>query len=67
MAITQFILRVFLASVLALSLAGQAHGQKKKDDAPPPTGIDAATGKILTEAIEALNNENYGGAKSAIS
>ena len=67
MAITQFILRVFVASVLALSLAGQAYGQKKKDDAPPPTGIDAATGKILTEAIEALNNENYGGAKSAIS
>jgi hypothetical protein len=48
MAITQFILRACLALTLALTLAGQAHAQKKKDDAPPPTGIDAATGKILT-------------------
>ena len=29
--------------------------------------IDAATGKILTEAIEALNKENYSGAKAAVS
>lgn len=68
MAITQFLVRAVLAMVLALSFAGHASAaDKKKDDAPPPTGIDAATGKILTEAIEALNKENYGGAKAAIS
>ena len=67
MAMMQFILRMSLALLLAFTLAGQAHAEKKKkDDAPPPTGIDAATGKILTEAIEALNKENYSGAKAAI-
>ena len=66
MTMMQFMLRATLALLLALSLAGQANAQKKKDDAPPPTGIDAATGKILTEAIEALNKENYSGAKAAI-
>ncbi|MFM7273188.1 MAG: tetratricopeptide repeat protein [Gammaproteobacteria bacterium] len=68
MAKVQYLLRALLAACLALAIAGPAMAQgKKKDDAPPPTGIDAATGKILTEAIEALNKENYGGARAAIS
>ena len=41
---------------------GQAQGQA---NAPAPT-IDAATGKVLNEAIELLNMENYAGAKQKI-
>lgn len=65
-----FLLRVAAALLVAFSLAAGTAlaAEKKKDDkAPPPTGIDAATGKILTEAIEALNKENYSGAKAAVS
>jgi tetratricopeptide (TPR) repeat protein len=64
----RYLLRAGLIALLAVTLAGPAFAQKKKDDdAPPPTGIDAATGKILTEAIEALNKDNYAGAKAAVS
>jgi predicted Zn-dependent protease len=65
-----FLLRVAAALLVAFSLAAGpalAADKKKDDKAPPPTGIDAATGKILTEAIEALNKENYSGAKAAVS
>ena len=65
-----FLLRVAAALLVAVSLAAGtalAADKKKDDKAPPPTGIDAATGKILTEAIEALNKENYSGAKAAVS
>jgi hypothetical protein len=48
-----FPLRVVASLLVAFLLAGNVAAQKKKDDeAPPPGGIDAATGKILTEAIE---------------
>ena len=54
---TGFLLRVTCSLLVAFALAGNVTAQKKDDEkAPPPTGIDAATGKILTEAIEALNN-----------
>jgi tetratricopeptide (TPR) repeat protein len=42
-------------------LAQQAEGEK----APAPT-IDAATGKVLNEAIELLNMENFAGAGAKI-
>jgi tetratricopeptide (TPR) repeat protein len=62
-----FLLRVACSMLVAFALAGNVAAQKKDDEkAPPPTGIDAATGKILTEAIEALNKENYAGAKAAV-
>ena len=62
-----FPLRVVASLLVAFLLAGNVAAQKKKDDeAPPPGGIDAATGKILTEAIEALNKENYAGATAAV-
>ena len=64
---TGFLLRVTCSLLVAFALAGNVTAQKKDDEkAPPPTGIDAATGKILTEAIEALNKENYAGAKAAV-
>lgn len=41
--------------------------QDSKDKPPPSAGsIDVATGKILTEAIEFLNADNYAGAKAAM-
>jgi predicted Zn-dependent protease len=68
MGFSRSLLRVGAAALIAAVLAAPAHAaDKKKDDAPPPTGIDAATGKILTEAIEALNKDNYAGAKAAVS
>jgi tetratricopeptide (TPR) repeat protein len=66
MGFSRSLLRAGIVALLAVALAGPAFAQKKKDDAPPPTGIDAATGKILTEAIEALNKDNYAGAKAAV-
>jgi tetratricopeptide (TPR) repeat protein len=45
---------------------GQGQGQGQgQGNAPAPT-IDAATGKILNEAIELLNMDNYAGAKQKI-
>jgi tetratricopeptide (TPR) repeat protein len=35
-------------------------------DEPPPTNIDVATGKILNEAIELMNAENYAGANQKL-
>ena len=67
MGFLRIVLRAVVVALLAAAVAGPLHAaEKKKDDAPPPTGIDAATGKILTEAIEALNKDNYAGAKAAI-
>jgi hypothetical protein len=63
---TGFLLRVTCSLLVAFALAGNVAAQKKDEKAPPPTGIDAATGKVLTEAIEALNKENYAGAKAAV-
>jgi tetratricopeptide (TPR) repeat protein len=44
---------------------GQAQGQGQQNGAPAET-IDAQTGKILNEAIELLNMENYSGARDKI-
>jgi tetratricopeptide (TPR) repeat protein len=61
-----------VAVLLAVLLAGGSvspavHAQKKEDAPPAGAGtIDAGTGKILTEAIEFLNKENYGAAKASI-
>ena len=67
MRFTRLLLRAGAVALLATLLAGPVLAQKKDDKAPPPTGIDAATGKILTEAIEALNKDNFTAAKAAIS
>jgi tetratricopeptide (TPR) repeat protein len=41
-------------------------GQNGEEAAPPQTSIDAQTGKVLNEAIELLNMENYAGANQKI-
>ena len=66
---TRLLLRIIPAFLLAAVLGGSPVQAADKDDKPPPNSgsIDAATGKILTEAIEALNAENYPLAKQAIS
>jgi len=58
-------IRITRAIFLALSilLAQTATSQEK---APPPPSIDQVTGKVLNEAIEFLNQENYTGAKTAL-
>jgi len=48
---------------------GRGLDKKEKEEEEKetaPTSIDAATGKILTEAIDALNAENFPGAAAAI-
>lgn len=53
--------------VLAPGLSqAQSRGSDEDKDKPPPANISAQTGKILTEAIDALNAENYAGAQAAI-
>ncbi|HVY64895.1 MAG TPA: tetratricopeptide repeat protein [Gammaproteobacteria bacterium] len=52
-----------LLAVFQVSWAQQA--QKKDEKASAPT-IDAATGKVLNEAIELLNKEDYKGAGAKI-
>jgi tetratricopeptide (TPR) repeat protein len=71
-ALATFVLAVGAAGVTQLAVAqqgqGQAQGQGQgqgSGNAPAPT-IDAATGKILNEAIELLNMDNYAGAKQKI-
>lgn len=54
---------LLLAVMIVPSYAAEKADDKKKAPAP---SIDAATGKILTEAIEALNAENYGAASAAL-
>ena len=56
--------RASLASVLVLTCQ-LALAQEGDGKAPAPT-IDAATGKVLNEAIELLNMENYNGAAEKI-
>ena len=53
---------LLLTVVVVPSYAAKKEEEKK----PPANSIDAATGKILTEAIEALNAENYSAASAAI-
>jgi tetratricopeptide (TPR) repeat protein len=53
---------LLLLAVIVPSYAAKKDEEKK----PPANSIDAATGKILTEAIEALNAEKYSAASAAI-
>ena len=47
-----------LAMLLLTAVIVPAYAAKKDEEKKPPANsIDAATGKILTEAIEALNKE----------
>jgi tetratricopeptide (TPR) repeat protein len=57
------LLPIFALLLIALVVPSYAAEEGKKPAAP---SIDAATGKILTEAIEALNAENYSAATQAI-
>ena len=54
---------LLLAVMIVPSYAAPKADDKKKAPAP---SIDAATGKILTEAIEALNAEKYSAASAAL-
>ena len=45
------------------SRAGASRGGEKE---APPTGLDTQTAKVLSEAIELLNMENYAGASQKI-
>jgi len=56
-----------LAMLLLAVLTVPSYAAEEEEKKPPPQSIDAATGKILTEAIEALNAENYSAATQAIS
>lgn len=58
------ILAIASPSVFAQQGQGQGQGQEG-GNAPAPT-IDAQTGKILNEAIELLNMENYTGAQQKL-
>lgn len=58
-------LTVLFTATLASPMVVAAEDASQK---PPPSAgsIDVATGKILTEAIELLNADNFAGAKAAI-
>ena len=60
--VAKFAMLLLLLTVVVPSYAAKKEEEKK----PPANSIDAATGKILTEAIEALNAENYSAASAAI-
>jgi tetratricopeptide (TPR) repeat protein len=59
------ILLMLVVLFMAAWVAPLSHAEEEKKTAPSQM-IDAATGKILTEAIEALNVENYDGVRQAI-
>jgi tetratricopeptide (TPR) repeat protein len=63
MRLLKILAMLMLAVVIMPSYAAKKDDEKK---APPANSIDAATGKILTEAIEALNAEKYSAASAAI-
>jgi len=62
---TRFVLMIGLLLTVA-AVPFESYAADKKDDKAPAPSIDAATGKILTEAIDALNAEQYGAAAAAI-
>jgi tetratricopeptide (TPR) repeat protein len=60
---------VALATGLVLgssALAQQSRAAGEEEAQPSQTSIDAQTGKVLNEAIELLNMENYAGASQKI-
>lgn len=60
------ILAILLVIAGVAPISSSAEEKKEPPKTTPAQMIDAATGKILTEAIEALNTENYATAKQAI-
>jgi len=54
------------AILLAAFQVSWAQPAKKEDGKTPPPTIDAATGKVLNEAIELLNKEDFKGASAKI-
>src|SRR5204863_10210306 len=56
---------VLLLAAFQVSWAQQA-AKKEGDKAPPAPTIDAATGKVLNEAIELLNKEDIKAASTKI-
>ena len=58
---------LLLLAFAAVPVPGSfAHAQEEESEQAAPS-IDAATGKVLNEAIEALNAESYDAAREAIS
>lgn len=57
---------VLIFALLLLTAATTSSFAAKDEKKPPAPSIDAVTGKILTEAIEALNAENYSAATQAV-
>jgi tetratricopeptide (TPR) repeat protein len=56
-----------LALAIGVTFGTAVFAQRAAEgDAPPPTNIDVATGKILNEAIELMNMENYAGASQKL-
>jgi tetratricopeptide (TPR) repeat protein len=55
-----------LLGAFQLASAQQAQGQKQGEGKTPAPTIDAATGKVLNEAIELLNKEDFKGASAKI-
>jgi tetratricopeptide (TPR) repeat protein len=62
---SMLMLGLVLSTAAIAPLDAHAQDDKKDEKAPAPS-IDAATGKILTEAIDALNADNYQAASAAI-
>ncbi len=60
------LVKILAILLLAVAVVPSYAAKKDEEKKPPANSIDAATGKILTEAIEALNAENYGAASAAI-
>jgi tetratricopeptide (TPR) repeat protein len=60
------LLKIFAMLLLAAVIVPSYAQKKDEEKKPPANSIDAATGKILTEAIEALNAEKYSAASAAI-
>ena len=59
-------LKIFAVLLLTAVIVPTYAAKKEEEKKPPANSIDAATGKILTEAIEALNAENYSAATAAV-
>jgi tetratricopeptide (TPR) repeat protein len=59
-------LMVFVEPALAQSTQNSSRAGNSKEKEAPPTGLDQATAKVLSEAIELLNMENHAGAAAKI-
>lgn len=59
-------LMVFATPVLAQSTQNSSRAGNSKEKEAPPTGLDQATAKVLSEAIELLGMDNFTGAAAKI-